>query len=591
MRTPSIPITLAVCLLLFAVGLAVRSSEAAADEPELHEYFDPAKAQVPGSSPPSDSGVEYEGLNVPPPPNSPTPIGDEPTYDEQGGQRTDTDGQLPNQNGPSSKSSGLALDDDTDKEGMLEYFAVFNPSVVPFKRGGVLDQVVVNKDGKYLMVLDDQTLREVEVVQEGLGATKVGRQRFWGSLLLDAKAGVPISIPSVAADARILEVVQPEGVHFEFFEDGAQNMFVTSNVGGPMRLNFVTDAGVGYFGLVRVPPGYLVSDAKRYAKVGRFPREARNSARKVAKAIGVSKDDDLAVALPKLIAYFRSFETIALDPAASVGDRYLDVALSKRGVCRHRTFAFIVTAHYLGIPARYVFNEAHAFIEVFVPENGWVRVDLGGGAEGLTVHDSEAKVQHEPEPASDSAEGSEAGDAAEGGDAGVDGEVPGGFDSIQGMPQTAEELLAGGDVRGEPDAEPVDGAGGAGELEEGLVSEPVGSKGAPAERGAAGGSAPVLARVPTQVDLESPTEALRGQSLHLVGRMTIDGKRPAASREIHIVLEDAASSKVVPLGSVVTDEAGRFELDVELPQTLPVGTWDLYATFGGDDRLQSSRSP
>src|SRR5262249_33105245 len=66
--------------------------------------------------------------------------------------------------------------------------------------------------------------------------------------------------------------------------------------------------------------------------------------------------------------------------AATSGDIYMDLATGQRGVCRHRAFAFVVTAQALGLPARFVSNEVHAFVEVHVPHLGWRRVDLGGAA-------------------------------------------------------------------------------------------------------------------------------------------------------------------------------------------------------------------
>ena len=49
----------------------------------------------------------------------------------------------------------------------------------------------------------------------------------------------------------------------------------------------------------------------------------------------------------------------------------------RKGVCRHRAYAFLVTAQSLGIPTRLVENEAHAWVEV---HDGtlWRRIDLGG---------------------------------------------------------------------------------------------------------------------------------------------------------------------------------------------------------------------
>ena len=72
--------------------------------------------------------------------------------------------------------------------------------------------------------------------------------------------------------------------------------------------------------------------------------------------------------------------------ADATRDIYLDLALSKKGVCRHRAFAFLVTALNLGIPARMVVNEAHAWVEVF-DGTLWHRIDLGGAALNLDQQD------------------------------------------------------------------------------------------------------------------------------------------------------------------------------------------------------------
>ena len=83
----------------------------------------------------------------------------------------------------------------------------------------------------------------------------------------------------------------------------------------------------------------------------------------------------------KLVAYFRSFVDSDEFPTDR-DDVYLALALSKKGVCRHRAFAFLVTALGLGLPARMITNEAHAWVEV---SDGslWRRIDLGGAGRAL----------------------------------------------------------------------------------------------------------------------------------------------------------------------------------------------------------------
>src|SRR5437016_1903843 len=63
---------------------------------------------------------------------------------------------------------------------------------------------------------------------------------------------------------------------------------------------------------------------------------------------------------------------------------------------RHRAFAFLVSALAAGIPARYLSNEAHAWAEVWAPQKGWMRVDLGGAAVELDVANASDKTIHRP---------------------------------------------------------------------------------------------------------------------------------------------------------------------------------------------------
>jgi hypothetical protein len=100
----------------------------------------------------------------------------------------------------------------------------------------------------------------------------------------------------------------------------------------------------------------------------------------VLDQIGVSRVASPTDAVRALVAYFRGFtpSTNHLEPATG-RELYQRLALSRKGVCRHRAYAFVVTALALGIPARFVHNEAHAWVEVF---DGlvWHRIDLGGAA-------------------------------------------------------------------------------------------------------------------------------------------------------------------------------------------------------------------
>src|SRR5690606_9842773 len=105
---------------------------------------------------------------------------------------------------------------------------------------------------------------------------------------------------------------------------------------------------------------------------------ALRAAGPVLARLGVSRAMAPRAAVAKLIEYFRGFEpTEAVQPQQDMAKLYQDVALGRTGVCRHRAYAFVLTALALGLPARFVHNEAHAWVEVRDLER-WHRVDLGG---------------------------------------------------------------------------------------------------------------------------------------------------------------------------------------------------------------------
>ena len=67
----------------------------------------------------------------------------------------------------------------------------------------------------------------------------------------------------------------------------------------------------------------------------------------LARRSGVS-EKAVQLVLDPLVAHFRSFETgVIPSPSRST---YRDLALSRRGVCRHRAYAFTITALAAGIP-------------------------------------------------------------------------------------------------------------------------------------------------------------------------------------------------------------------------------------------------
>ncbi len=91
--------------------------------------------------------------------------------------------------------------------------------------------------------------------------------------------------------------------------------------------------------------------------------------------------------LDLLIEYCSHFKNEALtaQPPTDI-DAILDCLWEQKGVCRHRSQAFLLLARYIGIPARMICNEQHVFCEVSMPHSDdaswdhkrWHLIDLGG---------------------------------------------------------------------------------------------------------------------------------------------------------------------------------------------------------------------
>ena len=267
-----------------------------------------------------------------------------------------------------------APDDQTGGDDHLVYNVVWDPSVAPFKRSAALDRV--RPDGE-LNVAD--AARRVPVPVVG-GQVAPGREAFRGSMIVQLTPDRPTALPTPAADLRILRVRTTPDTPVSFSRDSADNLYVQARSGGArqIRLALVVDARSDYFGGPDAPPDLGPAP---------LPEPLREEAQAVIDAIG-------GRSLAELVAWFRDFRPGSLP--RDWGDLYLDIALSKVGVCRHRSYAFVITALAAGIPARFVYNEAHAFVEVQLRDRGWRRVDLGGAALSLDLRNPGQSAPHTP---------------------------------------------------------------------------------------------------------------------------------------------------------------------------------------------------
>lgn len=453
------------------------------------------------------------------------------------------------------RQTSLKPDDNTGTDGTLHYISVFNPDVLPFKRMSALDAVADD----YTLKIGRPALTELPV--GGVTDPKT-RDWFYGNMVIELTPNADVPLPSVAPDMRILSYDIKPKIALKFEKDGADNFYVRteeSSASGQYRLIIYVDADQGYFApslptkakytprmvATMTPPELrpIMSD------------QIRSAGRTTLDKIGIDADMNLPDAFNKLVGYFRAFEAKKLPPSS--GDLYRDLCDSQAGVCRHRAFSFMITANTLGIPTRYVQNEAHAFIEVWFPERRWQRIDLGGAALRMDVANAEDKRLHTPRA-----------------------EDP--FTKPQEYKQQYTQLE--GDIRGLTAKQIAD--------RQKPNATPSGSLGASSGNGSGGGggpdritpdpSLPTVTQDPKKLTprldvTTADTSAFRGDVVHVEGRVVAQGK-PIPDHPVDVFLAPAGrhGASPIPLGRAVSDASGRFTQEFTVPGTLNLATYEIY---------------
>lgn len=473
----------------------------------------------------------------------------------------------------------------TGADGTLHYIEAFNPSVVPFKRMSALS--AVRED--YTLYVGDAQQKDQPVG----GKPTPGWDRFWGSVLVDLRQGTEVPLPSVAPEMRILSYeVTPKTV-ITFSKDGADNFYARSDEGGVSgvhRLVFLVEADPVYFA-PQVPPDKLLSDIPTERRVD-LPTDVAAVA--IAEAYGtirVKRGMSLFHTLDKLTSYYRAFEAGDLPPSS--GSIYVDLVRSQVGVCRHRAFAFMITANALGIPTRFVSNEAHAWVESWVPQASgrggrWIRIDLGGAALNLEVENGEDKDVYSPrgeDPFSKPDKYAESTTHL----SGLDSEQEEAATSRRPTPGGGGGSGAGGegdDPNGEVDPTAPEGEGGEPNPTRPGLSPDRGIPAIPPE--AARGKA----QTTISVTSASPT-GFRGEVIHVEGAVGTGGGAgglPYLRVDIYLAPAGQGGEGARLVGHGVTDADGRYATDVTVPPDLELLDHEVFATTPGDDKHQPAQS-
>jgi transglutaminase-like putative cysteine protease len=474
------------------------------------------------------------------------------------------------------RKTSMTPDGNTGPDSTLHYNSVFNPDVLPFKRMSAFDGIADN----YSLKIDRTALVEVPVVGS---SNDPSRDRFWGSVLVQLSPNKDVPLPSVAPDMRILSYEIKPRVALKFEKDGADNFYVRSDessASGTYRLVFLADADAGYFApslpkarytplTLGVPPDLRP----------RVPAEIRKEAQRTLDKLGIDETMELGRVFNTMVAYFRAFEPKQI--TASSGNIYRDLCDTQAGVCRHRAFAFMITANALGIPTRFVENEAHAFVEVWFPERRWQRVDLGGAALRMEVTGADDKTLHRPraeDPFAKPPEYKQNYTQLEG--------------DIKGLTQ---QQIA--DKRRPLDQAPASGQFGA---------HGGGSGGGSGSGGLADATDPARItpdpNLPTvrqdpakptpllDVTLVDPT-AYRGDTIHIEGRVHV-GQQSLANHPVDVYIAPSGKhgASSLPLGRVVTAADGTFRQDFAVPAQLDLKTYEIYLSTPEDAKYNAALS-
>lgn len=539
------------CCLCLAAWLRVSARAHAQDTP-LHEY-------IPAISP-SEARATARGVSA----GEDSADARAPAADGGEGAQRNAAPVQPNQ-------ENFRPDRSTSLEGGLDYYEAFDPAIAPFKRVTGFDAVRLDVDGKTPVLGVSDTRRRV-VTLAGAAADARPRDHFTGQLDLSFREQRVQPFPAVSPESRLLSMRTEPSVSVQIERDGADNLFIRA-LGAvpdePVRVRWETDAPRTYFGtdVPRVPLRQLPAIAHVDASIAR-------RALRFAAELGVTPRSDLRRALEKLTEHFRNFVESS-EPPANTGDLYLDLSRGGKGLCRHRAYGFVVTARALGINARFVQNEAHSWVEVELPDLGFLRIDLGGATHGLTAHDTGERSSYVPAQPDT---------------------LPRPAAYRQSYARAAREKAGNGSS---PEPEELASLSGRWLPDEANRN---GSSNASVAAGGGEGPQPTAAETETVQNGKRPVRlsledrrlsALRGGKVVLTGQAQDDAGRGVAGLRVELWIQHAQRKQRMLLAVQVTDNDGNFRADFGVPPDLAVGDYKLVARTDGDSEHlpASSDSP
>jgi len=552
------------CLLCTGLSSAPLG-RAAAQAPVLHEYLPDVRSdEVQVLSPSARTRVAVATASDDGAP------GDD--NDDEPGTGAERDGRQPLSSQPAAARSAVRSAESfrpdrlTSLEGSLDYYETFNPSIAPFKRVTAFSAIKLDADGKTpVLALGDMKRRVVPIEGEQTAPPdRRPRDRFVGEMDFDFRANALHALPSVSPESRMLALTTTPRVNVQVERDGGDNFFLRARgpiPDRPVHVRWETDAPRAYFG-AEIPSVKL----RELPKLPPLERSIQRRAQQFAAKLGIGAGSDLHTALEKLTAHFRNFVESA-EPPENTGDMYMDLVQGGKGLCRHRAYGFVVTARALRIEARFVQNEAHSWVEVRLPDSGFLRIDLGGATHGLTAHDTRGNRSYIPAQPDT---------------------LPRPAAYRQSRARAARDAAATAESAPRPQPGVDDVAGR-------WLPEP--SEDAPPTRAAAGSGKPnaparaTPAKRPLQLVLdEGRVNALRGGKLVVTGRATEDSVHGVPGLRVEVWILRKERNERMLLAVQVSDAEGYFRADFGVPHDLAVGDYRLVVHSDGDAEHQPATS-
>ncbi|MFO0552174.1 MAG: transglutaminase domain-containing protein [Polyangiaceae bacterium] len=433
--------------------------------------------------------------------------------------------------------STLEPDRDTQQPNIESYEDPFSPSTAPFKRLRAYDSVETD----YTLRVDN---RSTSVIPVG-GDVNDGDESFYGDFSVELLPDELVRIPSVGPGARVLKMHVAPASTVSLLRDGAENWFIRGTERKRVRVVMQLAIARATFGseFPNVTWGSLGSS------IPTSLAHHRPQVERVMEAIGVHDGMPPREMLDKLVTYFRSFAP-STDPPKTYGDIYLDLALSKKGVCRHRAFAFLVTALEVGLPTRMVTNEAHAWVEVY-DGSLWHRIDLGGAAMNLDFDLDPTRPQHEPpkDPFS----------------------WPANSNSGQDLIDRMQDQNGSSSDPGNP-------------------SNNNGSSVQQPDPNSTSTSTAPSDLPPSEIAVSLPEKAVRrGRTVKVQGKVVGEG---GACKNVRVDVQIKGATAAAPrtVGSLSTDDEGAFSGTVVVPADTEAGDYDLTVVTRGDKKCGPGRS-